>query len=221
MKFLFSLYSDPIPLEEGCVCSLVIENQRMFRTLIKDIHQQINGENGCCVLSENGKPLSLSKYAELFCEIVPFPCNRKTLLTRAIAAIEHRAMETEYFERSRNVFAEIERLLSELCEDYPLVFDGENLSISALLKQVNLTVEEAPENTLESIISYMDMVAEFERPKLFLFVNLRSYFSDEELVEFFYTASLRKHRILMIESSVRPLLPGERRVIIDSDLCEI
>lgn len=221
MKLVFSPYSEPLPLEEGCVCSIVMENQQAFRSLIRDIHKQLNDEQGTCVLSSKHKPIPISKYAEMFTETVPFPCNRKTLLARAISTIEHRAMESEYFERSRSVFAAIERLLAELCEDYPLTFDGDKLTISSLLKQVNLAVEETPENDLEAIISYMDMVTEFEREKLFIFVNLRSYFSDDELADFFYTTRLRKHRILMIEGSEHPLLPNERRIIIDGDLCEI
>ena len=221
MKLLYSQYSSPIPLEEGCICSIVIENQSEFRMLIKDIQRQLNDEPGNCVLSCGGKPISMSKYAEMFCQIVPFPCNRKTLLSRAISSIEHRAAETEYFERSRWVFAEVELLLQELCEDYPLTFEGDKLTISSLLKQVNLSVEETAENDLDAILSYMDMVAEFEREKLFIFVNMRSYFSDEELAEFFYTTHLRKHRVLMIEGSEHPLLPEEKRIIIDGDLCEI
>lgn len=221
MKLLFSQFSAPISLEDGCLCSIIIENQQAFRAIIKDIHRQLNGEPGSCVLSAKGKPLDMPKHAEMFTEIVPFPCNRKTLITRAIATIEQRSMETEYFERSRSVFASIEKLLTELCEDYPLSFDGDKLSISGLLKQLNLSIEESPESDLDAILSYMDMVAEFERDKLFIFVNLRNYFNDKELANFFYTTRLRKHRILLIEGSEHPLLPEEQRVIIDADLCEI
>lgn len=221
MKLLFSQYSPPVPLEEGCACSIVIENQSAFRSLIKDIRHQLCDEPGTCVLSSEGKLLSISKHAEMFTEIVPFPCNKKTLLTRIISQIESRAMESEYFERYHLVLSGIEQLLTELCGEYPLTFDSDKLTIASFLKQANLAVEEAPENDIDAIISYMDMVAEFEREKLFIFVNLRSYFSDEELTDFFYTICLRKHRILMIEGSEHPLLSGERRTIIDRDLCEI
>lgn len=64
-------------------------------------------------------------------------------------------------------------------------------------------------------------MAQLEREKLFVFVNARSYFAQEELAAFVTAARARKHRLLLLDGRPYPLLPGERRVLLDEDLCEL
>lgn len=90
-----------------------------------------------------------------------------------------------------------------------------------LLKLAELSVGPAEEGGLQTALDYMDLVARLERDKLFLFVNLRGYYACDELERFFRAVRLHKHRVLMLEAREYPLLPGEKRVLIDADLCEI
>lgn len=76
-------------------------------------------------------------------------------------------------------------------------------------------------NPIEKLIDYMSLVREFDRDKLFVFVNLRSWFTDDEVSLFVNTVLAHKHMILLIDNCEYPKLENERRIIIDRDLCEI
>ena len=67
----------------------------------------------------------------------------------------------------------------------------------------------------------MELVREFDRDRLFVFVDLRAYFPKRELLEFARTAISHRFKVLFIEPREYPRLECERRVVIDSDLCEI
>lgn len=67
----------------------------------------------------------------------------------------------------------------------------------------------------------MSLILDFEPKKLFVFVNLRSYFLDEEIELFVKTVKLRQMQVLLLESSSRKRIDGMKQLTVDCDLCEI
>ena len=55
------------------------------------------------------------------------------------------------------------------------------------------------------------MVKEYDRVKLFVLVNLRSYVSDEDMGIFPDSILQREYQVLLIESSERKLLEKEKK----------
>ena len=70
------------------------------------------------------------------------------------------------------------------------------------------------------IFSYMETVRELDRDRLFIMVNMRTYFSDEEMERFTESACLHDFKLLLLESISHPPLKHVRRYTVDSDLCE-
>ena len=66
----------------------------------------------------------------------------------------------------------------------------------------------------------MELVREFDRDKLFVLVNLRSFFDDHDVERFLKTIEEHGHRVLLMDGTERKRLPMERRITIDIDLCE-
>ena len=66
----------------------------------------------------------------------------------------------------------------------------------------------------------MELVRELDRDRLFIMVNMRSYFSDEDMGIFTESASLHDFKVLLLESISLPTLPYTKRYTIDEDLCE-
>ena len=56
--------------------------------------------------------------------------------------------------------------------------------------------------------------------KLFIMVNMRSYFSDEEMELFAESACLHDFKVLLLESVAASRLKHTKRFVIDADLCE-
>ena len=65
------------------------------------------------------------------------------------------------------------------------------------------------------------LVEKYDRKKLFIIYDLRSFVSDKNVELFLETVVQHGYNVFMIESSERERLPSERRYIVDSSLCEI
>lgn len=57
--------------------------------------------------------------------------------------------------------------------------------------------------------------------KILTLVNIKSYLSENELIELYQSASYNKIQLLLIESVERKLLSNEDVCIVDSDKCII
>ena len=66
----------------------------------------------------------------------------------------------------------------------------------------------------------MELIRELDSDKLFIFVGLRSYITDEEAESLFDTAIKHRYKIFLIDSSEYNIMKNEKRTVIDKDLCE-
>ena len=90
-----------------------------------------------------------------------------------------------------------------------------------LLKGAGVSLREDYKDPLERLLDYMELVRCYEREKLFIFVNLRSYFPDDSISRFLQTALDHQYWLLLVDACEHPKLPEEQRLIIDKHLCEI
>ncbi len=222
MRRLASNYFSYIfEFNEGVINSLVIENRQLFRQFVSGIYSQIEGNEGEITLSVNYTPKEMRKEAELFLSFFPFEINKKSLLNKIIATIEKKAVDEEWFSQTNKLLADIEKFALDITFDYSCDFDFNGLSIASLIKALGITIAESYQSELEKIIDYMQLIREYDRDKLFIFVNLRSYYSDEDIEKFYKTLILKKFDVLFIDNKEYKRIEGERLVIIDEDLCEI
>lgn len=202
------------------VATLVIENPRFFRELLQDVDAQIRGGNGRSVLSKNDRILSFSDHAETIDGFIHFQTGRKPLLTRLTNRLEALATEEENYMRTAGFMAELEKYILELSMSLPCGVYCSKMDFGGILKAVGINVLDDQESELERLLDYMELTRELERERLFILVNLRSYFSDEEVETFFASALAHELLILPVDSVSRARLANERRVTVDDDLCE-
>ena len=220
MKFVYPGINTVFDTEIGKVNVLVIENQNLLTALIRDLTDQIAGLEGKAVISEGNKVLPLAKNAELLSAFFPFEINKKPLLTKATAALVQQAVEDDY-ELTRELLGELESFL--LAQTMKMVGDIEfqKINLETIVRSVGMTFEEAYDSLAEKIIDYFELVLEYDRQKLFILLNLRSFIDDEEATRFFDTILRQQYHVLLIESCEHTHLPTENCLIVDRDLCEI
>ena len=206
--------------ESGTVPTLVIENQSFFRSLLQDVADQIAGMEGETVLSQNDRVLSFSKYAELIDSYLGFSLNRKPLLNKILTVLEREAVDSRHYAETVNVLSEAEQLVAELSFPFPCSLICTKLTVGALLKSLGIEISEEYADPLEKMLDYMELVREFDQNKLFIFVNLRSYFPDEKVERFLESAIDHEFQILLIDGREYDRLKSEERVTVDKDLCE-
>ena len=220
MKFVYPDIDCVFDLTNGRFNTLVIENQELFVRLLQDIHGQLDGCKGQAVLSQADTPVAFDRYAELLDRFVPFEMNRKPLLNKINAALEQEAFDETRYAQTARVMQEIEQLLTDISFRFPCDLRFPKISLGSIIKSAGIELNNDYDHLAERLIDYMELVCEFERSKLFILVNLRSYVPDEMMPHFAQTAISHGFEILALESNDRPRLDNEFRWTVDADLCE-
>ena len=219
MKLVCPYFDDVIKIDEPFVHSLIIENQNVFRELIEDFTVLCGNSDGKSILSISDNPVSFSHYCEIISSFVPFDINKKSLLTSIISSLEKTALNEEFFSRTQQILSKLEVLIDEISFDYTCSVHCTKITINSLLKAVGIELADDYDSIPEKIIDYMELVREFDKDKLFITVNMRSYFTDDTMQFFCDTVISHKFRLLMIENFSYPILEKEKRITIDKDIC--
>lgn len=220
MKLVYSNMGHILRFGEGYVNELIIENKKLFFAIIESMNRQAEGLHGDCVLSVSDRPVEFSKYADLTVQFAPFQVNRKSLLTKLYAVLEKSAQSSESHSKTRSLLGELERYITGLADELPFEINCQKLAIGPLIRALAPEVEENDKSPIEKVFAYIELIRELDRDKLFIMVNMRSYFSDEEMENFTECVCLHDFKILLLESYEAPKLRHTKRFVIDADLCE-
>lgn len=221
MKLVYTSLQSKIEIENGRFNSIIVENQNYYYQLVRDLKLQMDGKEGGWTLSNNDKPLVVSKNIELFIDYFDINCNHKTIITKVINALEKTASDNEYIDDTLQLLADVERYIYNLSENYEIMIDCDKVTISQLLKAMGITVHIDSEELTEVLYTYMQIFRQVVGDRLFVFVNMRSYVSDIQFDEFIKTIINHGYQAIFLENKEYPTLENERRLIIDEDLCEI
>lgn len=220
MKIAYWELLDVICTDNGKLNSLIIENQGFMCRFLSDIYNQLNGNDGRIILSEDNTPIIFAKNAEIINEFINFDINSKTVLSKLISKMENNALYGENYQRSVELLSTIENYLIDMSFDFPCSISFPKLGLSSLIKSSGAVIE-SDGNISERISDYMELVTELDKRKLFITLNMRSFIDDDEMDLFSDTVISHGYDVLMIENRAYSMLRNENRIIIDCDLCEI
>lgn len=223
MKFAHSKIDSVFDWREPLIPTLVIENQCLFRGILKDMRSASEGMSAPVVLSKNSKVLDFSKYAEVIYDFVNFSLNQRALVSKICAELERVAVSPEHYQRTQELLAEIECALDAWAFELSCDITATKISLPSLVKSLGIEVSDeyqGDRGEVEKIIDYMELVREFDRDKMFVTVNMRSYFADDIIYDFIQTLLSHEYKVLMIESCSHLPLKNEKRLTVDADLCE-
>lgn len=223
MKFVYGKIDNVFQWKQPAIPTLVVENQNLFRSLLQDVYLSMDGCVTPVVLSSDNRPLNTGKYMEVISDFVNFSINQKGLLSKICAALERVSTDAEHYLATQKLLTDIENAIEDWGFGFSCNIVANKISVSSLLKAAGVELQDDYHGEIEEverIIDYMELVREFERDKVFVLVNMRSFYSDEVIEQFLKTALSHEYKILMLESSSRPSLSLENRWTIDQDLCE-
>ena len=221
MKFVCPYINNVFDTECGSINSLVIENQDLFVRLLKDIYSQMNGDDGVSVVSSNDKILDLSKNVEVIDSFVDFEINKKNLISKIVTKIESIANSETFISDSYKLLSNIESYLNDISFELTGDIFFSNIGILSIIKACSPVIRDEYDSIAEKVIDYFELVSEYDRKKLFITVNMRSFVSDSEVQLFVDTVLSHEYNVIMVENREYNKLLKENRFIVDSELCEI
>lgn len=220
MKIAINYLLEPISIEAGETACLCIENQKLFRKIVQELHMQIAGQEGSIVFSVGDSLVKPQKAILMLEKFAPFEINTKEIINKISLALEKEAMNEEHYLQTMELLSQIERYFDTISDmNYNIKLS--RLDFNSLIKAVSPMLIDDYDNPLEAILDYMDYITEFLGAKLFVTVNLRSFFADEELGSMVETIKAKGFKLLLIESIERSRISGVNTTLIDSDLCQI
>lgn len=203
------------------VSTIIIENQRLLRKICLDIRDSLEGNDGQSVVSYENTPIEFTKNVEFITDYTVLSSGNKSIQTKLCSYLEHKSIEPNYLMKSQKILSDIENLVYEMSVDLPSTTDFTKLTMNAILKATGVILQDDSYSNIEAIYDYMEIIRELDRDKLFIFLNFRDFFDDNEVELFERTAIQHDFKILMIESIERKKLLYENRLIIDEDYCII
>ena len=201
---------------------LVVENPIYFTDMTETLWNQINGQDGKWILSDNGKTLKIDKKVDFIINPFSVTSNDRKILNKIYSELNAVALENYMVELSR-VNAQIISLLDIISQTtpYPMVYNLD-MDLTGIFKLYDVKVEEECTSLMEKLLSYIKLRHQVTGIDLFVFLNLKQYFSVDQIELLYEGCRYEQVGLLDIENhQYNYRLNSEKYLIIDEDLCII
>lgn len=221
MKVIYSQYQMEIDVEEQRITVLSIENQKAYREILSDLWNQIEGLEGEMIISENERIMKISKDVELVFNPFSLDCNNKKVLTRLYQELKDKTNENmieETVKINQYILEYLEKVIYQVpyALDYKVDFD-----VMTLFKMYEVKVDTLVGDLLEKIVEYIKAMNRICNIRMFVFVGLKQYLTENELEQLYEFVFYEHIYLLILEPMFTKILNGEKSYILDSDLCII
>lgn len=221
MKLINTMFDLEIEMNENEVCILSVESPVAYRKVLNDIWSQCNGYEGSFILSENNKELKIQKNVGYIYDPFAINLNDKKILSKLyqeLSAQSEEMLQEDSILLRKMLIGYFDKLINTVPYDIIYKFDFEML---ALIKALEIQIDTTEEKFIEKITQYMRVMQQLCGVNIFICLNLKYYFTEEELKLLYESVYYNKIHLIIIESIHTPHVHGEKCWILDKDLCII
>ena len=221
MKLINNEFQINIELLENTINVLIIENNDLFSSLVYNLWNQCEGNEGSWILVEDTKQLVISK--NVICIINPFQINlnEKRITTQLYHEVKLLSDESLLLDESKlntQIINFLDRVSS--LTPYPITYASE-FNLTNILKIYNFQIDDCCESLLESIVEYIKLINRICYINIFVFIGIKQYLNNVELLYLYEFSLYEKVNLILIENHQYEILNFEKLSIIDKDLCII
>lgn len=220
MKLQHYSLENPIDFEKSSIWTLVCENPTLFWTLINDFANQTDGDDGKWVLADI-KEMDISKNALLVTDYHGLGLNDKKSGNMLQQKLKSLAFDENHTPKTYEISSQITKYLHELAQDIDFPICVNDVDFAVILKCVSVAFLEEYDNLCEKLMDFATLVSRLTSIRVLVFVNLRSYLQKEQLQSLFRHCNLCNINVLCVENNYKFVLPEEKILLCDDDLCEI
>ncbi len=223
MKIVHPVLSKPIELLENKTAVLIIENQRLYANMIFELISQLDGNDVSFVLSRNNAMVNIAKEAELIIDPFNMDINQRKIITKLHNMLCTIATGEDNYTKTMQIISTVQQYIEDImiAVDYPLEY-AQTIDASLIFKIADVKITDNSDSLAEKIIDYITIMIDLFKVSCFIFVNIKSFVTDIELVELYQHFAYKKINVLLIENFMREERHDEEIIrIIDKDMCEI
>lgn len=212
----------PITLSSSCPFVLSIENPREMFCLVTELQSQFSGAEGNFLLIRDDQRLSFENCGEMITDVYSLDFNDKKILNTLEKSLGKISSEGNAYELYNKLNTILSEYYSELFSNISLPLTYEGLTFRDIFKASGIRLNQCYDGALEKIVCYINTVVQLKGVMFFVFLNLKSILTDDELICLYKHCEREKVALLLIENNMsRATLPMESGIIITDDLCEI
>ncbi|WP_067141396.1 type II-A CRISPR-associated protein Csn2 [Oceanivirga salmonicida] len=218
MEFRFNLYDFEIDFEKNLINTIVIEDNVFFRKICNELVNNID-KSDLFILSKNKcEDLSMSSNSIVISDLLNININKE--INKIYKKISSIALEEKYDE-TLNITNKIKKYIFDILSNSNYSFTmSDTIALTDLFKSVTLKLEEE-ENLSYKILDYMKLLNDLTGINFFIFINLKTFFSNEEIKEIYKYCTYNKFNLILFENNISEKIENEYKIVIDKDLCEI
>jgi CRISPR-associated protein Csn2 len=222
MKLYYAPCELEISFDIGQISAISIENVNSWRNFIESLWEQANGYVGNIFITDKDKEVKVDKDVSVIFNPFSLDVNEKKIISKLYSEMKT-ITEQELYVQKTELNSGIVNLLDEINSriSYPIEFSLE-LDILQLFKIYNVKINMQDSSLIERISNYVKLAHQILGIKLFVFVHLKQYLSEEEWGYFNEMISYEQVAVLLLENSVlKSEALKEKWWILDADNCII
>lgn len=220
MKLQLKNFNFNVDLDDK-INTIIIENTIEYRKIVNSFINELNIKDGNILLSKDIELLMPDKYLFTFYDYFSFDIN-KYALNKFYKKLKEISM-LEYSSETSNLKNKIEEYVYKITKEYDLYLDIScDLDIIEILKSLNVKIKQYDKLSLDKIINYMNIISEIFNIKYFVFISVKNYLTEKEILDFYKYIIYNEFNVVLVEpNNVKTIQTKEKTYIIDKDLCEI
>ena len=192
-----------VELSENQVLNITVESPVKFSEVVYHICRQAGGEEGEFILSD----------------IEKVNCEEKRILSQLYKNLSEKILE-DHFEEFATVNQKVIQFMDKVTSssEYNLTYDVD-FQAAGLIKYCNVHMDSCYDNLTEKFIDYLRTMKQICNVDIVFVLNLKQYFSTEDLREIYKHCFYTKMYLINLEGVKSDSIESDRYIIIDKDLC--
>lgn len=193
---------------------LVIDDYKLFGSFCYDLNRK---DTEKVVFIDNDKLVNI-KDIIIFNDILSFNFNDKTIITKLYNKLSKSIISNvEIDNELKKYFMKISNILYDEIEYYNVDIDlNEEIDLVKYFKLAGIEFDNKHNNLIEKFIDILEIYSELYDQTM-IFINVLTYFSNEEIREILKYITYKKISVLFLENSYNRSVYFENKYVIDDD----
>ena len=193
---------------------LIINDYKLFGSVCYDLNRK---DTEKVVFIDNDKLVNI-KDIIIFNDILSFNFNDKTIITKLYNKLSKSIISNvEIDNELKKYFMKISNILYDEIEYYNVDIDlNEEIDLVKYFKLAGIEFDNKYNNLIDKFIDILEIYSELYDQTM-IFINVLSYFSNEEIREILKYITYKKISVLFLENSYNRSVYFENKYVIDDD----
>lgn len=222
MKLCIKYIDNNLVFNNEYINCLEVENKNYFYKIVKELNNIANGEmeDNIIFTDNESNEINIINKINIIIDYFNIDFNSKKILSLINKKINSSISITDKDNLSK-LYNKIKKIYIPILNDMDLNIDINNdFDLDLIVKLLNVSIKNK-DNILDNLFLLIDIEHELNMNKLLVFVNLKQYLNEQELIELYKYLLYNNIVVLLIDSQAYGISNEyEKKIIIDNDLEE-